>query len=90
MYRNENKDQHFNPRSPWGERQQKNPWKDVSKYFNPRSPWGERRSHSEGLTQGPNFNPRSPWGERQVMDKHKVGAIIFQSTLPVGGATGLL
>ena len=33
------------------------------------------------------FNPRSPWGERQVSDGFCNEEKIFQSTLPVGGAT---
>ena len=34
------------------------------------------------------FNPRSPWGERQSDRSRNGGALLFQSTLPVGGATG--
>ena len=33
------------------------------------------------------FNPRSPWGERQKLVKLIPGRSVFQSTLPVGGAT---
>ena len=33
------------------------------------------------------FNPRSPWGERPLLSLHKEENKIFQSTLPVGGAT---
>ena len=33
------------------------------------------------------FNPRSPWGERQDKPPNYRRADIFQSTLPVGGAT---
>ena len=33
---------YFNPRSPWGERQQSDSASSTSFYFNPRSPWGER------------------------------------------------
>ena len=33
------------------------------------------------------FNPRSPWGERQsILARPRCGCL-FQSTLPVGGAT---
>ena len=35
----------------------------------------------------PYFNPRSPWGERLSERLGKGGSAIFQSTLPVGGAT---
>ena len=34
-----------------------------------------------------NFNPRSPWGERQTELVEKLLYELFQSTLPVGGAT---
>ena len=34
-----------------------------------------------------NFNPRSPWGERLVAGVMPATVSIFQSTLPVGGAT---
>ena len=34
------------------------------------------------------FNPRSPWGERLCHFVAFAGSKIFQSTLPVGGATG--
>ena len=33
------------------------------------------------------FNPRSPWGERLVIVHVPVSSPLFQSTLPVGGAT---
>ena len=33
------------------------------------------------------FNPRSPWGERLVMPILRYSESLFQSTLPVGGAT---
>ena len=33
------------------------------------------------------FNPRSPWGERRVPGMSCIIPVIFQSTLPVGGAT---
>ena len=32
------------------------------------------------------FNPRSPWGERHLIAAGVGGAIVFQSTLPVGGS----
>ena len=34
-----------------------------------------------------NFNPRSPWGERLPGISTSLRNLIFQSTLPVGGAT---
>ena len=36
---------------------------------------------------GINFNPRSPWGERPSTKKGIKSPALFQSTLPVGGAT---
>ena len=33
------------------------------------------------------FNPRSPWGERPKTGKYFTNYDLFQSTLPVGGAT---
>ena len=57
-------------------------------YFNPRSPWGERhwfRVYNFPVTQ--HFNPRSPWGERLSTAVCRSTDNIFQSTLPVGGAT---
>ena len=37
---------------------------------------------------GNNFNPRSPWEERQGTTEQQYIEFEFQSTLPVGGATG--
>ena len=56
--------------------------------FNPRSPWGERHTTVRKLTGIINFNPRSPWGERLVRTSMYLSPSTFQSTLPVGGATG--
>ena len=57
-------------------------------YFNPRSPCGERRA---GRTpQGEDhlyFNPRSPCGERPSLPSLTWVVSLFQSTLPVWGAT---
>ena len=102
--------EHFNPRSPWGERLSDRALRARISNFNPRSPWGERLSparlrsstarisiHAPRggsdcdtrsiVSMDRDFNPRSPWGERRKT--HVVGnrANIFQSTLPVGGAT---
>ena len=35
----------FNPRSPWGERQNGARTAPIEEDFNPRSPWGERQQH---------------------------------------------
>ena len=56
-------------------------------YFNPRSPWGERPGSHSATGGEDNFNPRSPWGERRHTRAAKVFGPLFQSTLPVGGAT---
>ena len=40
-----------------------------------------------GLLGGYDFNPRSPWGERPTSIPSWLPAPLFQSTLPVGGAT---
>ncbi len=61
---------------------------DYAKCFNPRSPWGERREDgSKRLLRIPGFNPRSPWGERPYHPILGISNKLFQSTLPVGGAT---
>ena len=36
------------------------------------------------------FNPRSPWGERPWKQYCESVGLVFQSTLPVGGATGVV
>ena len=41
----------------------------------------------KGCPGGSDFNPRSPWGERQTRDGVNGISVLFQSTLPVGGAT---
>ena len=79
---------YFNPRSPWWERLKAQRKATVkNEYFNPRSPWGERPIHFAALMMSIYFNPRSPWGERPVLAHLGEQAILFQSTLPVGGAT---
>ena len=55
--------------------------------FNPRSPWGERQHHRHPKTGGNHFNPRSPWRERPEAAVNAFVVVLFQSTLPVGGAT---
>ncbi len=59
-----------------------------NKYFNPRSPWGERQNLFHRITRNIYFNPRSPWGERPPGTPRPSPPGRFQSTLPVGGATG--
>ena len=56
---------HFNPRSPCGERPTASPpARRCTAYFNPLSPCGERHNHMLIVTLELNFNPRSPCGER--------------------------
>ena len=57
------------------------------KYFNPRSPCGERRRPNGRIQTQSDFNPRSPCGERHQLLKKSGDVVIFQSTLPVWGAT---
>ena len=42
----------------------------------------------QGLSRLHHFNPRSPWGERRHIPNLLFQNQLFQSTLPVGGATG--
>ena len=43
---------------------------------------------SKNINNIENFNPRSPCGERPMLLNHVINDDIFQSTLPVRGATG--
>ena len=49
------------------------------------SDWGAAPDGGDGG----DFNPRSPWGERLLRTRTRLRFILFQSTLPVGGATFL-
>ena len=49
---------------------------------------GSDQKLREKIEKEKNFNPRSPWGERLAWGNSSVVAWGFQSTLPVGGATG--
>ena len=56
--------------------------------FNPRSPCGERPENRLNLYRwAENFNPRSPCGERPRATIRLPVSAVFQSTLPVRGAT---
>ena len=82
----------FNPRSPCGERpaQIAVPGDRYSS-FNPRSPCGERLPlFSYIFLSFANFNPRSPCGERRFKRRGLAARPLFQSTLPVRGATCVL
>ena len=59
----------------------------TKSHFNPRSPCGERLVRRTQNNAIRNFNPRSPCGERHFSFTLVLGFEIFQSTLPVRGAT---
>ncbi len=60
----------------------------MSQDFNPRSPCGERPNAALAVVMPiQHFNPRSPCGERLVGLLVLLSCGIFQSTLPVWGAT---
>ena len=81
---------HFNPRSPHGERPAAAiQMKRRNLYFNPRSPHGERLRPSVRRIPACHFNPRSPHGERLKPYSANAKRIQFQSTLPARGATPL-
>ena len=48
---------------------------------------GSDRAFPPARTGSLNFNPRSPWGERLCGGLWTACRTVFQSTLPVGGAT---
>ena len=77
----------FNPRSPCGERHIISLHNWIYINFNPRSPCGERRGFCEIVIDAFDFNPRSPCGERRYRFYHNKDCGLFQSTLPVWGAT---
>ena len=55
--------------------------------FNPRSPYGERLNATPLAKSPINFNPRSPYGERHRKRVDYLYDVLFQSTLPLRGAT---
>ena len=57
-------------------------------YFNPRSPYGERPGLPCNHAFYRYFNPRSPYGERRYGAAGVQHGFLFQSTLPLRGATG--
>ncbi len=70
--------EHFNPRSPHGERHTGAPRRrPCGSHFNPRSPHGERPPRGTNEAAEWHFNPRSPHGERQrgVRHLHRRGII---------------
>ncbi len=84
-YRSRRKD--FNPRSPCGERRQATPRHHYRENFNPRSPCGERRYAPFGNIRPGYISihaPRAGSDHDQTTPAHRR---VFQSTLPVRGAT---
>ena len=79
----------FNPHSPCGERRG---WRcrprEGGCNFNPHSPCGERPAPYRRGTAPQDFNPHSPCGERLSIDDLLDDKYLFQSTLPLRGATG--
>ena len=55
--------------------------------FNPHSPCGERRFQISQKPSSPDFNPHSPCGERRSQCVSCGLDSLFQSTLPMRGAT---
>ena len=81
----------FNPRSPWGERPSHATLCLTPLSISIHAP----RGGSDGTfppfpSSVRYFNPRSPWGERPNPYFSSWVSSVFQSTLPVGGATTLL
>ena len=78
----------FNPRSPCGERLGME-WQRRSigmiSIHAPRAGSDVRKTH--GDNEHAHFNPRSPCGERPASPRNPGQRWIFQSTLPVRGAT---
>ena len=60
----------------------------VPQDFNPHSPCGERQDRAAGILSQSHFNPHSPCGERPKTPVPYFKFAIFQSTLPMRGATG--
>ena len=79
---------HFNPRSPWGERLSGYWFWRQLEFISIHAPrGGSDRSNLRFVCWYQYFNPRSPWGERLALGLTVCCLSIFQSTLPVGGAT---
>ena len=78
----------FNPRSPCGERRYEEGKDGVSMDISIHAP---RVGSDLNQTAAPStdfyFNPRSPCGERRHRTRQAVWRDVFQSTLPVWGAT---
>ena len=63
---------------------------DFECHFNPRSPYGERLGLRRRHPTASDFNPRSPYGERLEQLNAVFRDNLFQSTLPLRGATDMI
>ena len=78
---------HFNPRSPCGERRHANAGA-VLQHISIHAPRvGSDTYACSGCGRLSYFNPRSPCGERHFASLARNSSMLFQSTLPVWGAT---
>ncbi len=59
----------------------------LLRHFNPHSPCGERPASFSLCQRLSYFNPHSPCGERQTIFSFVPSSFVFQSTLPMRGAT---
>ena len=80
----------FNPRSPCGERRRLIPTGRTRQGFNPRSPCGERRQpgHKRWMVQRVSIHAPRVGSDRR-MPLTLIAPLMFQSTLPVWGATAV-
>ena len=79
---------YFNPRSPCGERPVIGVGGAEDLHISIHAPLaGSDEASPRRTSRTSNFNPRSPCGERQAGMSNYISEIIFQSTLPLRGAT---
>ena len=81
---------YFNPRSPYGERHNIPPNSVLLVDISIHAPLTGSDPHPRhGQVNSDDFNPRSPYGERLGMFVTMLFSYLFQSTLPLRGATDL-
>ena len=81
--------EYFNPRSPCGERRRRAAEDNRSGKISIHAPRvGSDSCRRTSSREKPYFNPRSPCGERLSPTCMALSVMLFQSTLPVWGATG--
>ena len=76
----------FNPRSPCGERRQRQTCSLMTGGFNPRSPCGERLWLSRPPCRRRCFNPRSPCGERHGGLGSASRRVVVSTHAPLAGS----